>query len=73
MNSITPIIGKKHRMRNGNITSAIIVSSKGVSADYERYPYMLEGNTDDCKVWATEGQWDDRGSEWDWDIVEVIE
>lgn len=71
MKTITPVIGKRHRMRNGDVTK-VIVSSEGVSANFERYPYMEEGNTCDYHAWATEGQWDDRGSKWDCDIVEVI-
>lgn len=71
METITPVIGKRHRTRGGRITK-VIVSSEGTCPDHERYPYMEEGNTVGHYAWATKGQWDDRGSEWEEDIVEVI-
>ena len=67
---MTPVIGKKHILRNGEET-AVIVSSVGVCESPERYPYMEEGNTDPVACWALKGQWDDRGSEWPKDIVAV--
>jgi hypothetical protein len=59
-------------LRNGKTTKPI-VSSVGVGADPERYPFMEEGNTDPVACWATKGQWDDRGNIWPEDIVAVAQ
>ncbi len=72
MKSINPVIGKRHMMRDGSITK-IIVSSKHVSANFDRYPFMELGNLDPVAVWAVNGSWDDRGSEWPQDLIKVIE
>jgi hypothetical protein len=70
MKTIQPIIGLRHILRDGTITKPI-VSSVGVCDDPERYPFMEEGNMDKIAVWAMDGEWDDRGSEWPFDIVGI--
>lgn len=67
-----PVIGKRHKLRNGDITK-VIVSAEGISPCFERYPFMEIDNTDPVSCWACNGSWDDRGSEWPWDIIGIEE